>query len=64
MPRETQVMLDADGSDVVFAGALFLCRSGCMAADIVCVGIPGDEARAGKLRGALLRPSDGEIVRD
>lgn len=38
--------------------------SGCMAADIVCVGIPGDEATAGKPRGALLRPSEVEIVQD
>lgn len=35
-----------------------------MAADIVCVGIPGDEATAGKPRGALLRPADVEIVQD
>lgn len=38
--------------------------SGCMAADIVCVGIPGDPDSAGKPRGALLRPADVEIVRD
>lgn len=38
--------------------------SGCMAADIVCVGIPGDDASAGKPRGALLRPQDVEIVRE
>jgi hypothetical protein len=35
--------------------------SGCKAADIICVGIPGD---AGKPRGALLRPSQAEIVED
>ncbi|KAA9166421.1 flavin-dependent monooxygenase [Amycolatopsis acidicola] len=38
--------------------------SGCMAADIICVGIPGDDASAGKPRGALLRPEDVEIVQD
>ncbi|MBB4683875.1 acyl-CoA dehydrogenase family protein [Amycolatopsis jiangsuensis] len=38
--------------------------SGSMAADIICVGIPGDDASAGKPRGALLRPEDVEIVQD
>lgn len=35
--------------------------SGCMAADILCVGIPGDDSTAGKPRGALLRPRDVKI---
>lgn len=38
--------------------------SGCMAADVICVGIPGDDSTAGKPRGALLRPGQLEIVRD
>jgi indole-3-acetate monooxygenase len=38
--------------------------SGCMAADIICVGIQGDDATAGKPRGALIRPERLEIVRD
>ncbi|MGP4103010.1 acyl-CoA dehydrogenase family protein [Nonomuraea sp. KM90] len=38
--------------------------SGCMAADIVCVGIPGDDSTAGKPRGVLVRPERLEIVRD
>ncbi|TDD02747.1 hypothetical protein E1292_22650 [Nonomuraea deserti] len=38
--------------------------SGCMAADIVCVGIPGDDSTAGRPRGALVRPERLEIVRD
>ncbi|MDQ4118638.1 MAG: flavin-dependent monooxygenase, partial [Actinomycetota bacterium] len=38
--------------------------SGCMAADIVCVGIQGDDATAGKPRGALVRPDRLEIVQD
>ncbi|MEV0388700.1 hypothetical protein [Nonomuraea sp. NPDC050643] len=38
--------------------------SGCMAADIVCVGIPGDDATSGKPRGALVRPGRLEIVQD
>ena len=38
--------------------------SGCMAADIICVGIPGDDSTSGKPRGALVRPEDVRIVRD
>jgi alkylation response protein AidB-like acyl-CoA dehydrogenase len=38
--------------------------SGCMAADIVCVGIPGDDSTSGKPRGALVRPERLEIVQD
>lgn len=38
--------------------------SGCMGADIIGVGIPGDEASAGKPRTALLRPDQVEIVQD
>ena len=38
--------------------------SGCMAADVLCVGIPGDDSTAGKPRGAVLRPGDVEIVQD
>ncbi|GAA3585660.1 acyl-CoA dehydrogenase family protein [Nonomuraea rosea] len=38
--------------------------SGCMAADIVCVGIPGDDSTLGKPRGALIRPERLEIVPD
>ena len=38
--------------------------SGCMAAEVMCVGIPGDDSTAGKPRGALLRPEQIEIVRD
>ncbi|NRQ32188.1 flavin-dependent monooxygenase [Nonomuraea sp. NN258] len=38
--------------------------SGCMAADIVCVGIPGDDSTSGKPRGVLVRPDRLEIVPD
>jgi alkylation response protein AidB-like acyl-CoA dehydrogenase len=38
--------------------------SGCMAADVVCVGIPGDASTDGKPRGALVRPDRVRIVRD
>lgn len=38
--------------------------SGCMAADVLGVGIPGDESTGGKPRVALLRPEDVEIVQD
>lgn len=38
--------------------------SGSMAADVICVGIPGDDSTSGKPRGALLRPADVEIVQD
>ena len=38
--------------------------SGCMAADIICVGIPGDDSTSGKPRGALVRPEQVEIVQD
>jgi indole-3-acetate monooxygenase len=38
--------------------------SGCMAADIVCVGIQGDDTTSGKPRGALVRPERLEIVQD
>jgi alkylation response protein AidB-like acyl-CoA dehydrogenase len=38
--------------------------SGCMAADIVCVGIQGDDSTSGKPRGALVRPERLEIVQD
>ena len=36
--------------------------SGCMGADVLGVGIPGDESTAGKPRAALLRPDQVEIV--
>lgn len=61
-----------DGSDVVFAGALFPVQHaeptetgllvdghwkfGSMGTDVICVGIPGDDSISGKPRGALLRP--------
>ncbi|SDM63474.1 acyl-CoA dehydrogenase family protein [Nonomuraea jiangxiensis] len=38
--------------------------SGCMAADIMVVGIPGDDATAGKPRGVLVSPDRLEIVQD
>jgi alkylation response protein AidB-like acyl-CoA dehydrogenase len=38
--------------------------SGCMGADILGVGIPGDASTAGKPRTALLRPDQVEIVQD
>jgi alkylation response protein AidB-like acyl-CoA dehydrogenase len=38
--------------------------SGCMAADIICVGIQGDDTTSGKPRGALVRPDRLEIVQD
>ena len=38
--------------------------SGCMGADILGVGIPGDESTAGKPRTALLAPEDVTIVQD
>ncbi|EMD24510.1 acyl-CoA dehydrogenase family protein [Amycolatopsis azurea] len=38
--------------------------SGCMGADILGVGIPGDDSTAGKPRTALLRPEQVEIVRE
>ncbi|SEH00230.1 Acyl-CoA dehydrogenase [Nonomuraea solani] len=38
--------------------------SGCMAADVICVGIPGDDSTSGKPRGVLLRPERLEIVQD
>ncbi|MBY4128356.1 flavin-dependent monooxygenase [Rhodococcus fascians] len=38
--------------------------SGSMGADILGVGIPGDDSTGGKPRTALLRPSDVEIVQD
>ncbi len=36
--------------------------SGCMAADVLGVGIPGDESTAGKPRVAMLRPGQVEII--
>lgn len=38
--------------------------SGCMGADLLGVGIPGDDSTAGKPRTALLRPEQVEIVRE
>ncbi|MFE6615253.1 acyl-CoA dehydrogenase family protein [Amycolatopsis sp. NPDC057786] len=38
--------------------------SGCMGADVLGVGIPGDDTTAGKPRTALLRPEQVEIVRE
>lgn len=38
--------------------------SGCMAADTICVGIPGDDSTSGKPRGALVPPHRLEIVQD
>ncbi|AWB93724.1 acyl-CoA dehydrogenase [Aeromicrobium chenweiae] len=38
--------------------------SGSMGADVICVGIPGDDSIDGEPRGALLRAADVEIVQD
>ncbi|GAB3292193.1 acyl-CoA dehydrogenase family protein [Parasphingorhabdus pacifica] len=38
--------------------------SGCMGADVLGVGLPGDEASGGKPRTAVLRPEQCEIVQD
>ncbi|GAA4091249.1 flavin-dependent monooxygenase [Nocardioides kongjuensis] len=38
--------------------------SGCKAAEVICVGIPGDDSTAGKPRGAVVRPQDVRIVED
>lgn len=38
--------------------------SGSVAADIICVGIPGDDSTSGKPRGALVRPDRLGIVRE
>ncbi|KAA5829195.1 acyl-CoA dehydrogenase family protein [Saccharopolyspora hirsuta] len=38
--------------------------SGCMGADVLGVGIPGDESTGGKPRTAVLRPEQVEIVQD
>jgi indole-3-acetate monooxygenase len=38
--------------------------SGCMGADVLGVGLPGDEASDGKPRTAVLRPEQCEIVQD
>ncbi|MDH2414365.1 acyl-CoA dehydrogenase family protein [Nocardioides sp. CER19] len=38
--------------------------SGCKAAEVICVGIPGDDSTSGKPRGALVNPADIEIVED
>lgn len=38
--------------------------SGCMGADVLGVGIPGDETTGGKPRTVLLRPDQVEIVQD
>ncbi|MFI5562228.1 flavin-dependent monooxygenase [Amycolatopsis japonica] len=38
--------------------------SGCMGADILGVGIPGDDTTAGKPRTALLRPEQVEIIQE
>lgn len=38
--------------------------SGCMGADILGVGIPGDDSTSGKPRTALLRPDQVEIIQD
>ncbi|MCF6468800.1 flavin-dependent monooxygenase [Nonomuraea sp. MG754425] len=38
--------------------------SGCMAADVLVVGIPGDDSSSGKPRGAVVRPERLEIVRE
>ncbi|GAA2902835.1 acyl-CoA dehydrogenase family protein [Nonomuraea rubra] len=38
--------------------------SGCMAADVLVVGIPGDDSTSGKPRGALVRPERLRIVRE
>lgn len=38
--------------------------SGCMGADVLGVGLPGDESTGGKPRTALLRPEQVEIVQD
>ncbi len=38
--------------------------SGCMAADTICVGIPGDDSTSGKPRGALMPPHRLEIIQE
>jgi alkylation response protein AidB-like acyl-CoA dehydrogenase len=38
--------------------------SGSKGADVICVGIPGDDSTSGKPRGALLRPRDVQIVEE
>jgi indole-3-acetate monooxygenase len=38
--------------------------SGCMAADVIGVGIAGDETSAGKPRAAVLRPEQVEIIQE
>jgi alkylation response protein AidB-like acyl-CoA dehydrogenase len=38
--------------------------SGSKGADVICVGIPGDDTTSGKPRGALLRPRDVQIVEE
>jgi alkylation response protein AidB-like acyl-CoA dehydrogenase len=38
--------------------------SGSMAADVLCVGISGDDSTSGRPRGALLRPEQLRIVQD
>lgn len=38
--------------------------SGCVGADLLGVGIPGDDSTAGKPRTALLRPEQVEIIRE
>ncbi|MFW3168777.1 acyl-CoA dehydrogenase family protein [Geodermatophilus sp. CPCC 206100] len=38
--------------------------SGCMAADTICVGIPGDDSTSGKPRGALVSPDRLRIVQE
>ncbi|RAG87033.1 flavin-dependent monooxygenase [Streptacidiphilus pinicola] len=38
--------------------------SGCKAAGVLCVGIPGDDSTDGKPRGAVVRPADVTIVED
>lgn len=38
--------------------------SGCMGADLLGVGMPGDDASAGKPRTAVLRPEQAEIIQE
>lgn len=53
-----------DLGDSVLVNGRWKFASGCMGADILGVGIPGDDTTAGKPRTACLRPEQVEIVQD
>lgn len=53
-----------DLGDSVLINGRWKFASGCMGADILGVGIPGDDTTAGKPRTACLRPEQVEIVQD